>query len=40
VKKTLIWDCMSVVGDEVFYTDDKADYFFFGHVIDTRPGRA
>lgn len=25
-----------VVGDEVFYTDDKADYFFFGHVIDTR----
>lgn len=25
-----------IVGDEVFYTDDKADYFFFGHVIDTR----
>lgn len=25
-----------VVGDEVFYTDAKADYFFFGHVIDTR----
>jgi len=25
-----------VVGDEVFYTDDKADYFFFGHVIDTK----
>lgn len=25
-----------VVGDEVFYTDEKADYFFFGHVIDTK----
>lgn len=25
-----------VVGDEVFYTDAKADYFFFGHVIDTK----
>ncbi len=25
-----------VVGDEVFYTDDKASYFFFGHVIDTK----
>ena len=25
-----------VVGDEIFYTDDKADYFFFGHVIDTK----
>lgn len=25
-----------VVGDEVFYTDDKANYFFFGHVIDTK----
>lgn len=25
-----------VVGDELFYTDDKANYFFFGHVIDTK----
>lgn len=25
-----------VVGDELFYTDDKASYFFFGHVIDTK----
>jgi len=25
-----------VVGDEVFYTDDKANYFFFGHMIDAR----
>jgi thiol:disulfide interchange protein DsbC len=25
-----------IVGDEVFYTDEKADYFFFGHVIDTK----
>lgn len=25
-----------VVGDEVFYTDDKADYFFFGHVVDAK----
>ena len=25
-----------VVGDEVFYTDDKADYFFFGHVINPK----
>lgn len=25
-----------VVGDEVFYTDDKANYFFFGHMIDTK----
>jgi len=25
-----------VVGDEVFYTDARADYFFFGHVIDTK----
>ncbi|MXS83960.1 DsbC family protein [Nitrosomonas oligotropha] len=25
-----------VVGDEVFYTDDKADFFFFGHVINTK----
>lgn len=25
-----------VVGDEVFYTDEKANYFFFGHVIDTK----
>ncbi|MBL8496474.1 DsbC family protein [Nitrosomonas sp. JL21] len=24
-----------VVGDEVFYTDEKAKYFFFGHMIDT-----
>lgn len=25
-----------VVGDEVFYTDDKVDYFFFGHVVDAK----
>jgi len=25
-----------VVGDEVFYTDDKANYFFFGHMIDAK----
>lgn len=25
-----------VVGDEIFYTDDKANYFFIGRVIDTR----
>ncbi len=25
-----------VVGGEVFYTDEKADYFFFGHVIDSK----
>ncbi len=25
-----------VVGDELFYTDDKANYFFFGHMIDTK----
>ena len=25
-----------VVGDELFYTDDKANYFFFGHVVDTK----
>ncbi|MER2514086.1 MAG: DsbC family protein [Nitrosomonas ureae] len=25
-----------VVGDELFYTDDKADFFFFGHVINTK----
>ncbi len=25
-----------VVGDELFYTDDKASYFFFGHVVDTK----
>ncbi len=25
-----------VVGDELFYTDDKAGYFFFGHIIDTK----
>ncbi|TXI19269.1 MAG: DsbC family protein [Nitrosomonas sp.] len=25
-----------VVGDEVFYSDDKANYFFFGHVVDTK----
>lgn len=25
-----------VVGDELFYTDDKANHFFFGHVIDTK----
>lgn len=25
-----------VVGDEVFYTDEKANYFFFGHMIDTK----
>ena len=24
------------MGDELFYTDDKANYFFFGHVIDTK----
>lgn len=24
------------VGGELFYTDEKADYFFFGHVIDTK----
>ena len=23
-----------VVGEELFYTDDKASYFFFGHVVD------
>lgn len=25
-----------VIGDELFYSDDKANYFFFGHVIDTK----
>jgi thiol:disulfide interchange protein DsbC len=25
-----------VVGGEIFYTDDIVDYFFFGHVIDTK----
>lgn len=25
-----------VVGGEVFYTDENVDYFFFGHVIDTK----
>ena len=25
-----------VVGDELFYTDDKANYFFFGNVVDTK----
>ena len=25
-----------VVGDELFYADDKANYFFFGHVVDTK----
>lgn len=25
-----------VVGDELFYSDDKANYFFFGHVVDTK----
>ncbi|SOD17208.1 DsbC family protein [Nitrosomonas ureae] len=25
-----------VVGDELFYTDDKANFFFFGHVINTK----
>ncbi len=25
-----------VVSGEVFYTDEKVDYFFFGHVIDTK----
>lgn len=25
-----------VVGDEVFYTDAKAEYFFFGHLVDAK----
>ena len=25
-----------VVGEEVFYTDEKANYFFFGHIVDTK----
>lgn len=25
-----------LVGGELFYTDEKADYFFFGHIIDTQ----
>ncbi|MBY0474064.1 MAG: DsbC family protein [Nitrosomonas sp.] len=25
-----------VIGDELFYSDDKANYLFFGHVIDTK----
>ncbi|QOJ24720.1 MAG: DsbC family protein [Gammaproteobacteria bacterium] len=25
-----------VVGDEVFYTDDKANYLFFGHMVDAK----
>lgn len=25
-----------VVGDEVFYTDEKANYFFFGHLVDAK----
>ncbi len=25
-----------VIGGEVFYTDAKADYFFMGHVVDTK----
>lgn len=26
----------AVVGGEVFYTDENVDYFFFGHVVDTK----
>ncbi|SEF39327.1 DsbC family protein [Nitrosomonas ureae] len=37
VKKTPFSDLYEVVvGDELFYTDDKADFFFFGHVINTK----
>ncbi len=25
-----------VIGGEVFYTDEKADYFFMGHIVDTK----
>lgn len=25
-----------LVGGELFYTDEKADHFFFGHIIDTK----
>jgi thiol:disulfide interchange protein DsbC len=25
-----------VIGGEIFYTDEKADYFFMGHVVDTK----
>ncbi|MBK6617900.1 MAG: hypothetical protein RI993_290 [Pseudomonadota bacterium] len=25
-----------VIGGEVFYTDEKADYFFMGHMVDTK----
>ncbi|GKS70228.1 thiol:disulfide interchange protein DsbC [Nitrosomonas sp. PY1] len=25
-----------VVGDEVFYTDENANYFFFGHLVDAK----
>ncbi|WP_295623349.1 DsbC family protein [uncultured Nitrosomonas sp.] len=25
-----------VIGDELFYSDDKANYLFFGHIIDTK----
>lgn len=25
-----------VVGGELFYTDEKGEYFFFGHVVDTK----
>jgi thiol:disulfide interchange protein DsbC len=36
VKKTPFGLYEVIVGDELFYTDDKASYFFFGHVIDTQ----
>lgn len=37
VKKTPYFGLYEViVGEELFYTDDKASYFFFGHVIDTK----
>lgn len=25
-----------VIGGEIFYTDEKADYFFMGHIVDTK----
>jgi len=26
----------ALVGGELFYTDEKAEYFFFGHIVDTK----
>ncbi len=26
----------ALIGGELFYTDEKAEYFFFGHIVDTK----